>query len=134
MVKDITLEDGTESKGVVERWKGKETVERPEKRRESVKSVILESKVGEFKEEVMSNVQWISTSSDCITDVLVKNNFNLLFQQICIECLQCARPCGSWLSGAYSVMMTVEDIFKHLFRNLALLKNFLWIYPLTWFQ
>lgn len=60
-----------------------------------MKSVILESKVGEFKEEVMSNVQWISTSSDCITDVLVKNNFNLLFQQICIECLQCARPCGS---------------------------------------
>lgn len=40
----------------------------------------------------MSNVvQWISTSSDCITDVLVKNNFNLLFQQVCIECLQCAR-------------------------------------------
>lgn len=60
-----------------------------------MKSVILESKVGEFKEEVMSNVQWISTSSDCITDVLVKNNFNLLFQQICIECLQCARLCGS---------------------------------------
>ena len=76
---------------------GKETVERPEKRRESAKRVILENKVEDFKEEaVMSNlVQWISTSSNCITDVLVKKNFNLLFQQICIECLQCARPCGS---------------------------------------
>lgn len=44
-VKDITLEDGMESKGVVERRTGNETVERPEKRRESVKSVILKSKV-----------------------------------------------------------------------------------------
>ena len=44
-VKDITLEDGMESKGVVERWTGNETVDRPEKRRESVKSVILKSKV-----------------------------------------------------------------------------------------
>ena len=67
---------------------GKETVERPEKRRESAKRVILESKVEDFKEEaVMSNlVQWISTSSNCITDVLVKNNFNLLNRFVLSAC------------------------------------------------
>ena len=79
----------------------------------------------------MSNVvQWISTSLDCITDILVKNNFNLLFQQVCIECLQCARHVAPDF-GVYSVMIIAEDIFEHLFRNLALLKNFPGIYLLT---
>ena len=52
--KDITLENGMDNKGV-ERGAGKEIAERPEKRREPVKSGILESKGGNFKEEAATS-------------------------------------------------------------------------------